>query len=118
MTSFTPVTVLPNRWDAVVSIVGAGLDGVLSVRQVRFEAGGNGCTASLGGAANGTVVASGSMVSSNGSSVLAVTVGGIGLAPQLYSVCVDFAANVNGSQFVGAGSGLLYVGEWLTVVMM
>lgn len=111
VSGFAPATVLANRGDAVVSVVGAGLDAVLSVRQVRFEPGGNGCTVSSGGAASGTVVASGSMSANSNGTQLFVGVGGIGLAPQLYSVCVDFVANVNGSNFVSAGSGVLYVGE-------
>lgn len=112
VSAFTPLTRLEGVASERVTIAGIALDPMVSVRSVRFEPGVV-CTPATAGAANGTVVATGGLVDLSGGALtsLEVTIGGSGLVANIYSVCIDYVANVASGAFEKVGGGELYIGE-------
>lgn len=100
---------LANLASESVRITGIALDATDSVRAVRFEPAAS-CSVTTAGSVMGTVTASGNMTRDSSASELTVYVGGTGLAPQVYAVCIDYLANSAAGAFERVGNSTLLVG--------
>ena len=103
--SFLPLTMLPNTNSTIVTISGLGLDVSLSVLSVQFVAG---SSCSSGGI---NVTASVLSNASSNYTAITATLPSSGLAPNSYTVCVDYLAAGSGV-YSSVGSGQIFVASF------
>ena len=108
ISNYTQTTTIANNPNSQVTLYGIALQYSTSVRAVRFEPSST-CTSTLANPTAGTLNAT-SYVSSTSMATLTAIVGGVGLAPGTYSVCVDLTGNPVTGNFQQIGPSLLLVG--------